>query len=281
MLRTPRRLLPAAVTALAVLAGPAAVTALAVLAGPAAAVAASGRLVEVRAVSTTRDVIRPSVTGTAQAYTDDAGVAHALAGPTALGALVTAANAQGRTVTGTYFPSFSDLLVTRIAGVHPASATGFWSFFLNGAPAQTGAGSTPVKRGRGHLHPRERHDGHARPRPRRSQGRQAGDHVPRRDDRRQGARPDQGRLRRRRPADVQDERQGPRRRPGDEDEDHDRLRDAQGRRALPDAPLVPGPVAPVGCGPAGLSRSPPSHSSRARRRAANAVSSRLRPRRRR
>jgi hypothetical protein len=135
MLPTPRRLLPAAVTALAV------------LAGPAAAVAASGPLVDVRAVSTTKDVIRPSLTGTAQAYTDDTGVAHPLAGPTALGALLTAANAQGRTVTGTYFPSISDLFVTRIAGVGPPSASGFWSFFLNGVPAETGAGSTPVKRG--------------------------------------------------------------------------------------------------------------------------------------
>ncbi len=135
MLSTPRRVLAAAVTGAAV------------LSGSAAASAAHGPIVEVRAVSTTRDVIAPTLSGTAQAYTDDAGVAHPLAGPTALGALVTAANGQGRNVTGTYYPSFSDMLVTTIAGVKPSSANGYWSFFLNGSPSQTGAGSTTVKKG--------------------------------------------------------------------------------------------------------------------------------------
>lgn len=135
MLSIPRRGLAAALACAAV------------VPGATAAVAARGPIVDVRAVSTTKDVLLPSVNGTAQAYTDDAGVPHALTGATALGALVTAANVQGRNVTGTFFPSFSDVLVTTIAGVKPVSADGYWSFFLNGVPAQTGAGSTVVKTG--------------------------------------------------------------------------------------------------------------------------------------
>lgn len=135
MLSTPRRVTAAALVCAAI------------LPGAAAASAAHGPIVDVRAVSTTKDVLLPSVNGTAQAYTDDTGVAHPLVGPTALGALVTAANAQGRTVKGTFFPSFSDVLVTTVGGVKPATANGYWSFFLNGVPSPTGAGSTAVRTG--------------------------------------------------------------------------------------------------------------------------------------
>ena len=134
MSSTPHRLLAATLTGAAV------------LAGSAAASAAAGPTVEVRAVSTKKQVIAPTIVGASQAFVDSAGVAHVLTGPTALGATVTAANVWGLTIGGSWFDQYGAAFVTRIAGV-TAPATGVWSLYINDRFSAVGATDVKLKKG--------------------------------------------------------------------------------------------------------------------------------------
>ncbi len=99
-----------------------------------------------RVVTPTQTVFgaTPTQVGSARAYLDSTGKAHALKRGTALGQLVSATGYTGSTLTAVYSAGLG-AYVTRIAGV-AAPATGYWSLIVNNRPAAVGADSLVLKR---------------------------------------------------------------------------------------------------------------------------------------
>jgi hypothetical protein len=119
-----------------------AATALATLA-PAASAAP---LATIRVETLRRELVAQTPVGSARAYLDSAGAAHALAPNTALGQLVALGSALGVPTTIQYFAAYNEGLFEAFGSAH-GGANGGWNFAVNGVPATIGADQTTLHRG--------------------------------------------------------------------------------------------------------------------------------------
>jgi hypothetical protein len=116
----------------------------ALLAAPAAAQAAGPRAT-VRAETVSKTVLPGDIAvGSARAYLDGDGTAHALAANTAMGQLVTAAGVEGADL-GIGFNAQFGGFVDSIGGLR--AANGFWALYVDNRSSSLGAETATIKNG--------------------------------------------------------------------------------------------------------------------------------------
>jgi hypothetical protein len=115
--------------------------------GAAALIPTTASAATLRVVAQTTTVFGAQATtvGSARAYLDTKGHAHALKANTALGQLVAAAGYVGAPLKAVYYPAYKSAVVTEIDGVN-APKTGYWELFVNGYPSQVGAADLILKK---------------------------------------------------------------------------------------------------------------------------------------
>jgi hypothetical protein len=109
-------------------------------------VPATAQAATLRVVTPTKTLFGAEAThvGSAHAYLDSTGKAHALKPRTALGQLVAATGYTGTSLTAIHTPGMG-AYVSRIFGV-PSPKTGYWALIVNKRPAMVGADSLILKK---------------------------------------------------------------------------------------------------------------------------------------